>query len=111
MLKKVGALAAITAGMLLTASPAFAGEPGSDDIDRVVGSARDVDVDHTDQVGLVNIDDSDILNQINVCEIDAVQLVNVDLDLVPIASDTCSNSEVDVEVESDEHHHHHWDHD
>ncbi|MFI9816222.1 hypothetical protein [Saccharothrix variisporea] len=111
MLKKVGALAAITAGMLLTASPAFAGEPGSDDIDRVVGSARDVDVDHTDQVGLVNIDDSDILNQINVCEIDAVQLVNVDLDLVPIGSDTCSNEEVDVEVENDEHHHHHWDHD
>ena len=109
MLKKVGALAAITAGMLLTASPAFAGEPGSDDIDRVVGSARSVDVDHTDQVGLVNIDDSDILNQINVCEIDAVQLVNVDLDLIPVASDTCSNSDVDVEVEQE--HHHHWDHD
>ncbi|CAL9635655.1 hypothetical protein SUDANB95_06175 [Actinosynnema sp. ALI-1.44] len=109
MLKKVGALAAITAGMLLTASPAFAGEPGSDDIDRVTGYARDVDdIDHTHQVGLVNVDDSDILDQINVCDI---YIIGAEVNLLPIASPTCSNTEVEVEVDEDHHdHHHHWDH-
>ncbi|MEJ2855434.1 MULTISPECIES: hypothetical protein [unclassified Saccharothrix] len=115
MLKKVGALAAITAGMLLTASPAFAGEPGSDDVDKVVGQARSVDdISHTDQVGLVNINDSEILDQVNVCEIYVIQLVNVPLEIGQIASPTCSNSETEVEVDDHDHHHHHdnhhWDH-
>ncbi|WP_309115642.1 hypothetical protein [Saccharothrix sp.] len=110
MLKKVGALAAITAGMLLMASPAFAGEPGSDDIDRVVGSARDIDdIDHTDQVGLVNVDDSEILDQVNVCNIEVIQLVNVEIPIVPISSYNCENTEAEIEVEDD--HHHHWHHD
>ncbi|XVV04650.1 hypothetical protein ACQPW3_04350 [Actinosynnema sp. CA-248983] len=110
MLKKVGALAAITAGMLLMGSPAFAGEPGSDDIDRVVGSARDID--HTDQVGLVNIDDSEILDQINICNIEVIQLVNVEIPIVPIDSYNCENTEVEVEIEDHHHHghHHHWGH-
>ena len=111
MLKKAGALAAITAGMLLMASPAFAGEPGSDDIDRIAGQARGIDdIDHTDQVGLVNIDDSDILSQVNVCNIEIVQLVNVEIPIVPISSYNCTNTEIEVEHDEDHEHHHHHDH-
>ncbi|MBB5956261.1 hypothetical protein FHS29_002847 [Saccharothrix tamanrassetensis] len=108
MLKKAGTFTAITAGMLLMASPAYAGEPGgSDDVDYLVSSARDIDSTH--QMGLVNLEDSEVLSDLNVCHLD------VNVIAVPILSNNdqghCSNPDVEVDEDHDhEDHHHHWGH-
>ncbi|MEJ2855435.1 MULTISPECIES: hypothetical protein [unclassified Saccharothrix] len=84
MFKKAAAATAITAALMAIGSPAFAND----------------DVDVTEQVGLANLNDTDILEQVNACEIYVIQLVNVPVELLPIASDTCSNEEVEIEVDN-----------
>lgn len=109
MLKKAGVLTAITAGMLLAASPAYAGESRSDDLGHMMDAVHEIETDN--QVGLINMEDSELLSDINLCHLD------VNVIAVPILSNNdsgvCAN--VDVEEDEDEHHHHgdhhHGDHD
>ncbi|WP_309115641.1 hypothetical protein [Saccharothrix sp.] len=83
MFKKAAAATAITAALMAIGSPAFAED----------------DIDVTEQVGLVNLEETDIVEQLNVCNIEVIQLVNVELPIVPIDSYNCENTEVEVEVE------------
>jgi hypothetical protein len=77
VLKKIGAVTAIAASMMLLGSPAFA--------------AGGHDVDLSDQVGLANLNDSDVLSSLNACFID------VNVIAVPVLSDNdsgvCANSD------------------
>jgi hypothetical protein len=71
MLKKVGAVAAIAASMMIIGSPAFAAEPtqrGGEDVAELASAVHELDQTH--QVGLVNLDDSDLLSDINACHLD-----------------------------------------
>jgi len=56
--------------------------------------------DHTHQVGLVNMEDSELLSDINVCHVD------VNVIAVPILSNNdsgvCANPDVEVEESDDE---------
>jgi hypothetical protein len=105
MLKKTVAAAAVAAGLLLVGSPAFAGE--SDDFGDMVALAAEYD--HTHQVGLVNMEDSELLSDINVCHID------VNVIAVPILSNNdsglCANPDTDIDVVDQHHHDHDHDHD
>ena len=83
MFKKAAAATAITAALMAIGSPAFAND----------------DVDVTEQVGLVNLEEVDLLDQVNVCNLEIVQLVNVELPIVPIDSYNCENTEIDVEID------------
>ncbi len=56
MLKKAGVVAAAAAGLLMLGGPAFAGQ----------AHHRDINSAHNGQVGLVNLNDIDILKDINI---------------------------------------------
>jgi hypothetical protein len=87
MLKKACAVAALGAGFLMIGSPAFAtqGEPAE------IASRYDF----THQVGLVNMDESELLSDINVCHVD------VNVIAVPILSNNdggpCLNPDLEFE--------------
>lgn len=87
-MKKVVAAAAAGVGFLMVGTPAFAG--GEYDHPARVS---DFDYDHTHQVGLVNLNDSDILSNINLCHLD------VNVIAVPVLSGNdsgvCANTEID----------------
>jgi hypothetical protein len=68
MLKKAGAVAAIAASMLIIGSPAFASDRGGEDVSELMSAVHELDQTH--QVGLVNMDDSDLLSDINACHLD-----------------------------------------
>jgi hypothetical protein len=103
MLKKAGAVAIAAAGLMLLGSPAFATphhDGGYDQGDEynAVGElyyAEDAaDGAHNDQFGLINFaDDSDLLSNLNVCEIEVNVLA------IPILSNndesTCINTDND----------------
>lgn len=57
MLKKAGVVAAAAAGIMMLAGPAFAAGHGH---------ARGINEAHNGQVGLVNLNDIDILKDINI---------------------------------------------
>ncbi|WP_434445462.1 hypothetical protein [Lentzea sp. E54] len=101
MLKKAVAAAAIGAGFLMMGTPAFATQGGAmDDMMKLA-----YEYDHNHQVGLVNMEDSELLSDINICHVD------VNVIAVPILSNndsgSCANPDADVDV----HHHVHHDHD
>ncbi|SER75809.1 hypothetical protein SAMN05216188_11539 [Lentzea xinjiangensis] len=104
MLKKAVAAAAVGAGFLMMGSPAFATQ--GDAMSDMMTLASEYDHDH--QVGLVNMEDSELLSDINVCHID------VNVIAVPILSNndsgSCVNPDIDIDHEH-EHHHHHEDDD
>jgi hypothetical protein len=56
VLKKAGVIAAAAAGLLMLGAPAFAGE----------GHGRGINDAHGGQVGLINLNDIDILKDINI---------------------------------------------
>lgn len=56
MMKKVVAVAAVTAGLMMAGAPAFAGVSGGHPVD---------DGDKTGQIGVVNVNDVDVLNNVN----------------------------------------------
>jgi len=102
MLKKAVAAAAIGAGLMLVGTPAFAG--AADDAYDMVAIAAEHEGD-TDQLGLINLNDSELLSDINVCHLD------VNVIAVPILSGndegSCSNPDVEVvEAHNDGHGHH-----
>ncbi|CAL9635613.1 hypothetical protein SUDANB95_06174 [Actinosynnema sp. ALI-1.44] len=80
MFKKAAAATAITAALMAIGSPAFAND----------------DIDVTEQVGLVNFEETDIVEQLNVCDI---YIIGVEVNVVPIESPTCENEDVDVEID------------
>ncbi|MEU4444661.1 hypothetical protein AB0K14_24955 [Actinosynnema sp. NPDC050801] len=96
MLKKAGAVAIAAAGLMLLGSPAFAtphhhGDGFGDDY-TAVGEfenhylAEAPDGDYADQFGLINFaNDSDLLSNINVCE------VEVNVLAIPILSNNDEN--------------------
>jgi hypothetical protein len=79
VLKKVGAVAAIAASMLIIGSPAFASDGP--------------EVDLTDQVGVANLSDSDVLSDLNACFID-VNVIAVPV-LANNDSGVCANGDED----------------
>ncbi|SES32896.1 hypothetical protein [Lentzea albida] len=91
MLKKACAVAAVGAGFLMMGTPAFATQDEPVDI-----APR---YDHTHQVGLVNLDESEVLSDLNVCHVD------VNVIAVPLFSNndsgTCANPDLDVHGDSD----------
>jgi len=102
MLKKAGAVAIAAAGLMLLGSPAFATPHhdggGYDSDNTAVGELyyfEDAqDGAHNDQFGLINFaDDSDLLSNLNVCE------VEVNVLAIPILSNndesTCINTDND----------------
>jgi hypothetical protein len=93
MLKKAFAAAAVGAGFLMMGTPAFATQGGA--MDDMMDLATKYDHDH--QVGLVNMDDSELLSDINVCHVD------VNVIAVPLFSNNdggpCTNPDLDVEAE------------
>ena len=102
MLKKAGAVAIAAAGLMLLGSPAFATPHGGDEDHGNEYTAtgelyywEDAEGgDHNDQFGLINFaDDSDLLSNINVCE------VEVNVLAIPILSNndesTCINTDND----------------
>jgi hypothetical protein len=99
MLKKAFAAAAVGAGFLMMGTPAFATQGGA--MDDMMDLASKYEHDH--QVGLVNMEDSELLSDINVCHVD------VNVIAVPLFSNNdggpCTNPDIeDVHV-----HHHHED--
>jgi hypothetical protein len=70
VLKKAGAVAVIAATMMMIGSPAFASDGP--------------EVGLTDQVGVANLSDSDVLSDLNACFID------VNVIAVPVLSDNDS---------------------
>ena len=95
MLKKAFAVAAIGAGFMMMGTPAFASQSDWDDM-----AAYVAEYDHTHQVGLVNLDDSELLSDINVCHVD------VNVIAVPILSNNDSGTCANPDIEVHEHHHH-----
>ena len=89
MLKKACAVAALGAGFLMIGSPAFA-------TPTEIASRYDF----THQVGLVNMDESELLSDINVCHVD------VNVIAVPILSNNdggmCANPDIYVEDHEDD---------
>jgi hypothetical protein len=90
MLKKAFAAAAIGAGFLMMGSPAFATQGGA--MDEMVDLASEYEQDH--QVGLVNMEDSELLSDINVCHVD------VNVIAVPLFSNNdggpCLNPDIEA---------------
>ena len=105
MLKKTVAAAALGAGLLLVGTPAFAGE--ADEFGDMMALAAEYD--HNHQVGLVNMEESEILSDINVCHVD------VNVIAVPILSNNdsglCANPDIDNDTVAAHHHHHDGDDD
>jgi hypothetical protein len=62
VLKKAGVVAAAAAGLLMLAGPAFAGGEGMGD---GYGHGHGINGAHNGQVGLVNLNDIDIVKDIN----------------------------------------------
>lgn len=96
MLKKVVAAAAVGAGFLMMGTPAFAGE--GDELSEMMALAEEYD--HNHQVGVVNMEDSELLSDINVCHVD------VNVIAVPILSNNdsgaCANPDLDrIEADAD----------
>ncbi|MFE9743482.1 hypothetical protein ACFYOT_01110 [Saccharothrix saharensis] len=102
MFKKAGAVAIAAAGLMLLGSPAFATPHGGGDEHgneyTAVGELQYFedasDGDHNDQFGLINFaDDSDLLSNLNVCE------VEVNVLAIPILSNNdeslCINTDND----------------
>ena len=91
MLKKAFAAAAVGAGFLMMGSPAFATQ--GDAMDDMMDLASKYDHDH--QVGLVNMEDSELLSDINVCHVD------VNVIAVPLFSNNdggpCVNPDIEAE--------------
>jgi hypothetical protein len=85
-IKKIAAAAAVGAAFLMVGTPAFA----SQDYDVAPYAAE---YDFTHQVGLVNLDDSEVLSDLNVCHVD------VNVIAVPILSNNdsglCANPDVE----------------
>ncbi|HEX7306871.1 hypothetical protein [Lentzea sp.] len=79
-LKKVVAATAAGMGFLMIGSPAFATQGGE------VSELQDLasEYDHTHQVSAVNLEDSEILSDINVCQVD------VNVIAVPVLSNNDS---------------------
>ncbi len=97
MLKKAFAAAAVGAGFLMMGTPAFATQ--GDAMDDMMELASEYE--HNHQVGLVNMEDSELLSDINVCHVD------VNVIAVPILSNNdggpCLNPDIEIEDEdSDE---------
>jgi hypothetical protein len=84
VLKKAGVIAAAAAGILMLGAPAFAGQ----------AHHRDVNSAHNGQVGLVNLNDIDILKDINVNLIAGVCGNNVGVlgAAVPVLSPSITHS-------------------
>jgi hypothetical protein len=101
MLKKAIAAAAVGAGFLMMGTPAFATQGGAMDDMMELASKYD----HNHQVGLVNMEDSELLSDINVCHVD------VNVIAVPILSNNDSGSCANPDIEIEEVHHHHGDDD
>jgi hypothetical protein len=91
MLKKAVAAAAVGAGFLMMGTPAFAGE--GDELSEMMALASEYEHDH--QVGVVNMDESELLSDINVCHVD------VNVIAVPVLSNNdsgaCANPDLEVE--------------
>ncbi|MCX2952776.1 hypothetical protein [Lentzea sp. NEAU-D7] len=91
MLKKAFAAAAAGAGFLMMGTPAFATQDGP--MDDSTDLAPKYDHDH--QVTLVNMKDTELLSDINVCRVD------VNVISVPAFSDNegepCMNLDIDVQ--------------
>lgn len=88
-LKKIAAAAAVGTAFLMIGTPAFASEAGSmSDMAALVS-----EYDHTHQVGLINMDESELLSDINVCHVD------VNVIAVPLLSNNdsgmCANPDID----------------
>ncbi|HUQ56265.1 hypothetical protein [Lentzea sp.] len=91
-IKKIAAAAAVGAAFLMVGTPAFASQGYEmSDVHNYVA-----EYDHTHQVGLVNLSDSEILSDINVCHVD------VNVIAVPILSNNdsglCANPDVETHV-------------
>ncbi|GGM88837.1 hypothetical protein GCM10011609_27030 [Lentzea pudingi] len=98
MKKVFAATAAVGAGFLMMGTPAFATQGGAmDDVKELAPQ-----YDHTHQVGAVNMEDSELLSDLNVCHVD------VNVIAVPVLSDNdsglCANPDIDVEVEHSSEH-------
>jgi hypothetical protein len=100
MLKKVGTVAAIAASLMIIGSPAFAAESTErgESAAELMHAVHEIDSNH--QVGLVNLDDSDVLSDINLCHID------VNVIAVPVLSNGDTGICANVDEVEDEHHHH-----
>ncbi|MCG8926071.1 hypothetical protein [Lentzea sp. CC55] len=92
MLKKAFAAAAVGAGFLMMGTPAFATQ--GDAMDDLKDLASEYE--HNHQVGLINMEDSELLSDINICHID------VNVIAVPILSNNdsgpCTNPDIEVEA-------------
>ncbi|KOV88263.1 hypothetical protein ADL03_04995 [Nocardia sp. NRRL S-836] len=91
---------------MLVGTPAFAGE--ADEFGDMMALAAQYE--HNHQVGLVNMEDSEILSDINVCHVD------VNVIAVPILSNNdsglCANPDTEInEAQTHNHHHSHGDDD
>ncbi|GHH44237.1 hypothetical protein [Lentzea cavernae] len=95
MLKKAFAAAAVGAGFLMMGTPAFATQGDAMDDMRDLASSYD----HTHQVGLVNMEDSELLSDLNVCHVD------VNVIAVPVLSNNdggpCLNPDIEVQDSED----------
>jgi hypothetical protein len=91
MLKKVVAAAAVGAGLLMMGTPAFATQGG--EVEEMTDLASKYD--HTHQVGVVNMDDSELLSDINVCHVD------VNVIAVPLFSNNDGGPCVNPDIEGD----------
>ncbi|MET9225803.1 hypothetical protein [Lentzea sp. NPDC003310] len=92
MLKKALAAAAVGAGFLMMGTPALATQ-GGDAMDDMMDLASSYD--HKHQVGLVNMEDSELLSDINVCHVD------VNVIAVPLFSNNDGGPCVNPDVEAD----------
>ncbi|GHH40284.1 hypothetical protein [Lentzea cavernae] len=90
MLKKAFAAAAVGAGFLMMGTPAFATQ--GDAMDDMMDLASKYDHDH--QVGLVNMEDSELLSDINVCHVD------VNVIAVPLFSNNDGGPCVNPDIEA-----------
>ncbi|RDI32237.1 hypothetical protein [Lentzea flaviverrucosa] len=94
MLKKAFAAAAVGAGFLMMGTPAFAtqGDPIEDTADLASK------YDHTHHVGLVNLQNAELLSDINVCHVD------VNVIAVPVLSNNDSGPCVNPDIEGEHFH-------
>ncbi|SDP97995.1 hypothetical protein [Lentzea jiangxiensis] len=92
MLKKAFAAVAVGAGFLMMGTPAFATQ--GDAMDELTDLASKFE--HNHQVGLINMENSELLSDINLCHIDVNVLA------VPVLSNndngSCSNPDIEVEA-------------
>lgn len=90
MLKKAFAAAAAGAGFLMMATPAFATQGAMDEMMDLAAK-----YEHNHQVGLVNMEDSELLSDINLCHLDVNVLA------VPVLSANDSGACVNADIESE----------